>query len=78
MMQSTRGAVEPLDCRSEEGVTVSLIDAIISIGRILSKRTLTESKHVREALKDFLLDADLGLILSVAETVFEEDAQSNG
>ena len=64
---------ESLDCRSEEGVTVGLIDALISIGRILSKRDLATSYHVKEALKDFLLDADMKLILAAAREAMEEE-----
>ncbi len=38
------------DCRSEEGITVGLVDALISILRVLAKRDLT-TPAVREALK---------------------------
>lgn len=50
------------NCRSEEGVTVGLIDAIISISRILANRNLS-SKVVTEALKDLREDGDLNLIV---------------
>lgn len=60
-----------LDCRSEEGITVGLIDALISIGRILSKRDLNSSQHVKEALKDFVVDTDMCLILSIAECAYD-------
>lgn len=48
-----------VDCRSEEGITIGLVDAIISIGRILSERDLTSSVNVLEALKDLRSDEDL-------------------
>lgn len=50
------------DCRSEDGVTVGLIDAIISICRVLSKRSFTSSV-VKEALCDLSNDEDLRAIL---------------
>lgn len=53
---STRGETTT-DCRSEEGITVGLVDAIISISRVLAKRDL--SPHaVQEALKDLAADED--------------------
>ncbi len=50
------------DCRSEEGITVGLVDAIISILRILAKRDLT-TPAVREALMDLGDDEDFEKIL---------------
>lgn len=50
------------DCREEEGITVGLIDAIISIARILAKRDLT-THAVVEALADLRADEDIALIL---------------
>lgn len=49
------------DCRSEEGVTVGLIDSLISISRILSKRDMS-SGAVQEALKDLHKDEDVDYI----------------
>ena len=46
------------DCRSEEGVTTGLVDALISICRILSKRDLSPPAVV-EALKDLRSDEDV-------------------
>lgn len=45
-------------CRSEEGVTVGLVDAIIGILRVLAPRDLSP-KHVQEALEDLFDDPDL-------------------
>lgn len=61
---------ESIDCRSEEGITVGLIDSLISISRVLSKRDLSgNSVAVREALKDLLQDSDLKLILETAMAI---------
>lgn len=46
------------DCRSEEGITVGLIDALISICRILAKRDLT-TPQAGEALLDLRQDEDV-------------------
>ena len=51
------------DCRSEEGVTVGLIDALISIARVLAVRDLTPPA-VREALLDLAEDEDVRKIMS--------------
>ena len=37
------------DCRTEAGVTVGLIDALITICRVLAKRDLSSDPGVREA-----------------------------
>ncbi len=50
------------DCREEEGITVGLIDAIISIARILAKRDFTHPA-VQEALKDLADDEDMARIM---------------
>lgn len=56
---------QPIDCRSEAGVTIGLIDAIISIARIVAKRDL-KNPAVEEALLDFLQDDDLLKIRAAA------------
>lgn len=45
------------DCRSEDGITVGLIDAIITLCRILRDREI-DSYEVLEALKDLKEDED--------------------
>ena len=45
------------DCRSDVGITTGLIDAMISICRVLKERDLT-SFEAKEALKDFKSDDD--------------------
>lgn len=54
-----------IDCRSPEGITVGLIDALISISRILANRDLTPP-GVQEALKDLAEDEDIAKVLYVA------------
>lgn len=54
-----------VDCRSEEGITVGLIDSIISICRLLSKRDM-EDISIKEALKDLSADEDFNFILNKA------------
>ena len=44
-------------CRSPEGVTVGLVDAIIGIVRVLAPRDLS-AFHVQEALADLFEDPD--------------------
>jgi hypothetical protein len=51
------------DCRSDDGVTVGLIDALISVARVLKDRDLS-SVEVQEALEDLRGDEDIRFILS--------------
>lgn len=50
-----------VDCRTEEGITIGLIDSIISISRVLNKRLQNkdQSEQINEALKDLRADKDL-------------------
>ena len=50
------------DCRSEAGITVGLIDALITLARLLAPRDLW-LPEVREALRDLASDEDLRAIL---------------
>ncbi len=51
------------NCREENGITVGLVDSLISICRILKKRDLSP-KEVKEALKDLRADEDLDHVLN--------------
>lgn len=51
------------DCREEIGITVGLIDSIITQCRILRKRNLAP-EEVKEALLDLIDDEDLQFIIS--------------
>lgn len=50
------------DCRTEVGITVGLIDALISICRVLAKRDLS-SHEVLQSLVDFGSDEDFQRIV---------------
>ena len=50
------------DCRTDDGITVGLIDAIISIARVLRYRDMS-SVSVKEALADLRQDEDIAKIL---------------
>jgi len=56
---------EVVDCRSTEGTTVGLIDALISVARVLAPRDL-RTPAVLEALKDLADDEDIKQVLSAA------------
>jgi hypothetical protein len=57
---------EPIECRSEEGITEGLIDSLIYICRILAKRDLTPD-NVQGALADFSEDEDLRTVLTARQ-----------
>lgn len=57
--EAARGQTQ--SCRSEEGITVGLVDAIIAINRVLAERDLSTA-NVQEALADLLEDPDLQTI----------------
>lgn len=56
------------DCRTVEGITIGLIDSIITISRILAKRDL-ESENIKSALRDLCSDEDLKYILNYLNVV---------
>ena len=50
----------PIDCKSDVGVTIALIDSIIGIATILVQRKeIWEHPEVVEALRDLRYDADV-------------------
>lgn len=51
-----------IDCRSEVGITVGLVDSLISIARVLARRDLTDH-DVLEAIKDLRSDEDVAYLL---------------
>lgn len=63
------------DCRSEVGITVGLIDSIISIGRVLAKRDLS-APEVTNALADLIADEDQAVIRTEALGHFVDRAQA--
>lgn len=54
------------DCRTDEGVTVGLVDALITTARVLVGRDLT-TPAVREALDDLRQDEDVAALLAPAD-----------
>lgn len=48
-------------CRSEEGITVGLVDALIGIMRVLAPRDLSPH-NVHEALMDLFEDSDFSTV----------------
>ena len=59
----TRKKGQVVDCRSEEGITISLIDTIINSARLLRSRDLSHSE-TQEALKDLRGDEDVLFLVS--------------
>jgi len=64
------------DCRSETGVTVGLLDAIITILRIVAKRDLSPPE-VEEALRDLAHDEDLAFLLTAVPTTNKQGITFN-
>lgn len=68
-----------VDCRSEEGITIGLIDAIISIARVLSPRLDSLALHkvegkpgrqldvINESLADLAADEDVHNVFAWAD-----------
>lgn len=52
---------EPISCKSEEGITIGLIDAMIAIARVLKPRLkeLDETADIWQVLMDFAEDDDV-------------------
>lgn len=53
------------DCRDETGITVGLVDTLITVYRILKHRDLS-SAEVLETLKDLRQDEDVFMIFGVS------------
>lgn len=62
-----------LDCRSEEGITVGLVDALITTARVLATRDLS-LPAVREALADLRDDESVAAVLGPGAGQHKEDA----
>jgi hypothetical protein len=63
-----KGNNNSTDCRDEHGITVGLIDSLIAISRVLSKRDFNNDA-VKEALKDLAADEDIDTILNIAKNI---------
>lgn len=60
------------DCRSEEGITVGLVDAMLTIARVLVHRDLSPAA-VKEALRDLAHDEDMTLVIELAQIQWAND-----
>ncbi|TCU34122.1 hypothetical protein [Rhizobium azibense] len=56
---------EPIDCRSDIGITMGMIDGIIASARVLSQRDLSH-QAIQEALKDIRSDEDVLALLAIS------------
>lgn len=54
-----------VDCRSKEGITIGLVDTILTAAHLLADRDLS-GREVREALEDLLGDPELKTVLAAA------------
>jgi hypothetical protein len=57
--------LEVIYARSEEGITLGLVDSILVCARILASRDLLGSVAVLDALRDLASDEDLAHLLSL-------------
>lgn len=64
------------ECRSEDGITVGLIDALISIARVLAPRLrenyVTEDRPIYEAIADLMQDPDIKKILVYQDLILAD------
>lgn len=65
-------ANEPLDCRSETGITVGIIDGIITFCHLLKERDLS-APEVKEALIDMTWDDGFDKVLDFLIELFQSD-----
>lgn len=63
---------ETISCRSDEGITVGIIDSIITSLRLLKNRNLSPSS-VQEALLDIGDDPDFDYLLNEIEKTKENN-----
>lgn len=54
------------DCRTDEGVTIGLLDSIIFIARVLATRDL-QSENVQAVLRDLRNDEDVQKLWDAVE-----------
>jgi len=63
---ASSGGTTSTDCRTEEGVTVGLIDAVITLARVLRGQNF-HTLAIHEALKDMRGDEDVRWLLGLPE-----------
>lgn len=64
------------DCRTDEGITIGLIDGVIAICRVLRKRDLS-SPNIQEALLDMSGDEDIAFVLAAYNQVDSHTKRSS-
>ena len=62
------------DCKSEEGITVGLIDAVITISRIIKLRTI-DTPAIDNALIDLSTDEDFNYLINIANGKAKKTAE---
>lgn len=70
-LSEERTGVSVSDCRTQDGITIGLIDGMIATCRILRDRDFS-SYDVKEALKDLAGDSDLEYILESGRKLSED------
>lgn len=68
---------EVQSCRSEEGITVGLVDALIGIVRVLAPRDMSP-QNVQDALSDLFEDSDFATVRDAWHGTEEGDPQARG
>lgn len=63
--------ISTTNCRDETGITVGLIDSLISIARVIVRRDLT-APEVIEALRDFGSDEDIAALIELAHKEIDQ------
>lgn len=60
--QGTDAQTIPIDCKSPEGITIGLIDALMTIAAVIRERDIT-AEITQEALQDLSQDRDLRALI---------------
>jgi len=63
---------EPLDCKSEPGLVVGMIEAIMTLAAMIWEKLPSDHPAVIEALRDLRTDPDLRSLLEVVDDVYEQ------
>lgn len=61
-----------VECRSEEGITIGLIDTILLCASVLGSRELN-TPEIQEALRDLHCSPELFALLHKAEEVYNDN-----
>lgn len=61
--------IQIIECTSSEGITIGLIDSIMSIAGALRDRDIDETRNVQEALMDLYTNKDLKFLLAEGQNL---------